>query len=295
MLKRLLFHLSFIGLFVPSYVFCQSESWLPSDSLDFWSDVMFNSKKYEYRDLGAQHVKDFLSRPQLIHSNPKLNPNIVKLMPVDGLFQLYTWQYEGQEGNWIYDGVMVLKSGALIKLTREERDYERIRFETFNADTWYGAVYFYLIPKTFGSDDHYILIGFAQNGNNEKFKIVEPLSLVNGRPIFGKAEFIALDEDNKKEIRNRIVIRYSQEANCSVTFNEAENQIVYDHITSYEDPNSPNLIRFIPDGTYEAYDYKNGVWNYVEKLKNTEVKTPPREHPILDNKSKNIFGKPVKK
>jgi hypothetical protein len=60
---------------------------------------------------------------------------------------------------------------------------------------------------------------------------------------------------------------------------------------NYQDPNEANRTYFYPDGTYEGFEFRNGNWKYIEKLKVEIQKSAPREKPVLNDKSKDIFGR----
>ncbi len=263
-----------------------------TDSLEFWSDVMFNAKYAKHRILAAPIVKRILisqvQNNQL--DTTRLNADIVRIRIPNSRIELFTWQVEGNS-EFDYHGFIKYEDGSIEILNREQRDILRIRREQFNYANWYGAVYYHLIPVDFNQSNYFILFGFAQNSNQEKFRIIEVVSFKNGQVVFGKPIFESLDQDQEKELLYRQVIRYSNSASCALKYDEKDSTIIYDHIMNYQDPNEANRTYFYPDGTYEGFEFRNGNWKYIEKLKVEIQKSAPREKPVLNDKSKDIFGR----
>ncbi|MFZ1516650.1 MAG: hypothetical protein WAT21_14670 [Saprospiraceae bacterium] len=274
----------------------QEVAWASADSLSFWSDVMFNSRIPKHRKLSAERVNYLMGKvlSEDHYSITDFNPNIVRLTPDDKSFELFTWQYEGENNVWHYDGLVKLRSGKILPFSREQRDYDRIRFEEFTPENWYGAVYFYLIPESFGKENYYVMFGFAQNSRQEKFKIIEALRIKDDQITFGSKEFEIEEESGDKIFTNRHVVRYSQQSNCTLTYEAPNKMIVFDHIAKYETPNQKNVFMLVPDGTYEAFNYKSGKWKFDPYLPTTKMKEAPRDQQILDDRTKDLFGNPKK-
>lgn len=265
------------------------------DSLKFWGEVMVNSSTPAYRKIAAEevgrHLESTLASGKL--DSAVQIPGIIALRPSDLSFTLYTWQFESESGLWNYRGLVQDKDGLLVKLKNEKRDYLKIRRDPFDQDRWYGALYYQISSGTYGkSEPYYVLLGFAQNNRREKFKIIEALRIRDGKVVFGFDDLMIEENKDEEFAASRQIIRYSPEASCAVNFED--NQIIYDHITRVEDARSDGPALYVPDGTYEALEYKGGKWKHIRQLENTLLKEPPREKPILDNRPKDLFGRPGK-
>ncbi|NOT36399.1 MAG: hypothetical protein HOP11_03360, partial [Saprospiraceae bacterium] len=223
------------------------------------------------------------------------NNNIIRLKVPDKEIEIFTWQSEKATKDFDYHCLIKNEDGSLLKFTRENRDYSRIRREEFNKDNWYGAVYYHILPQSFGNQNYYILFGFAQNSSEEKFKIIETISFNTNDLKLGLPVFPYVDKDKESTTLNRMLIKYSQGSNCLLRFEEVEKQIIFDHMIYYEDFGSGTMGSYLPDGSYEAFEYKGKTWKYIPKLKVEVQSTPPRERPVLDGNTKDIFGKDNKK
>ncbi|MFN8330009.1 MAG: hypothetical protein U0T81_02130 [Saprospiraceae bacterium] len=266
----------------------------PNDSLAFWSDVMFNVHDPTHRELAAVRAEDLLYRllrdGQLDES--RLNPNIIRLELPHYKSHLFTWQCE-KNNLYDYFGYYVDSLRNIVRFHREPRQYDRIRNEQFDSDHWYGAVYYHVLPYTFGEESYCVLFGFAQNELKEKFRIIEIMDLHKGIVRLGIPVLKLKDEQGEEFTAQRQVVRYSSTANCVLRFEPDNDMIVYDHIITFEDPMAPGVSSMLPDGSYEAFQYHNGKWNYISKLQTEIQNSAPREKPIL-NQKKDLFGRDKK-
>ncbi|MBK9272428.1 MAG: hypothetical protein IPM48_12620 [Saprospiraceae bacterium] len=294
-LKPLLFFL----LNCTIVVFLSGQSFLVTtkDSLQFWADVMASSRNPKFRMNAEIQFKNILlsSLRSMDLDSSILIPGLIVAKAPDKKFTFYTWQFEGERSLWHYGGVLKWSNGNLLVLNTERRDYLRIRKDHITSDNWYGALIYQILPKVFGANnDQYIFFGFSQNQKREKFKIIDGLRFKSDTLFFGLDDLTLKDENNESFGAARQVIRYSENASCSISFNEIENQIIYDHIMRFEDTRSGGGPVFIPDGTYESLQYIDNAWRHELQLSNTLLNEAPRDHPILDNRPKDLFGREKK-
>lgn len=273
--------------------FAQQKTLSNLDSLRIWSDILYSAKLEDTRRIASENVELLMNRLVAAKElqQESIHPNIIALKIPDQNIYIYTWQVELLTQEFEYKGIIRFENGSIKKLQREKRDITRIRREEFHETNWYGAVYYHILPQAFGDKKYYLLFGFTQNEMGEKFKIIEPLLCGNNQVNFGKPVFPYIDEDKEKSTYNRVIIKYSQSGNCMLKYDEIDKEIVYDHMIAYEDVNSPEVSQYLPDGSYEAYKYQEPDWSYIPKLKVEVQKSAPREKPILDNQTKDIFGK----
>jgi len=65
--------------------------------------------------------------------------------------------------------------------------------------------------------------------------------------------------------------------------------IVFDQLMEIGGPDGRTL--YVPDGTYEAYSWKNQRWRYIDQLPTESMDKAPTPKPILDARSKDLFGR----
>ena len=123
-----------------------------------------------------------------------------------------------------------------------------------------------------------------------KRKIVDVLSFKDGKPVFGAPVFVSQDKSHPHEPKNRLVLEYSAEASTKLNYDGHLKMIIFDHlITAMNSAGEPSNL---PDGSYEAYQLKDGQWEYLAKVFDQVSEKPPRDMPLFDDKAnkKDIFG-----
>ncbi len=215
--------------------------------------------------------------------------NVSIQYPSDYSFRIITFQTFINRNEFKYFGYIqynqtkskffVLKDQSASLLTAEN--------EVLNPDKWFGCVYYKL--KEFKSQDgmKYLLFGFNAKDDYEKVKLCDVLTLKGNKITFGAPVFTTKPQDHKKQtITKRLIQIYSSEAAMRFNYDEEMGMIVYDHLMPGTSRNPDIPYVQVPDGTYEAFLLKKGVWEYIEQLPNTPMKEAPREMPVLEKKAR---------
>lgn len=278
----------------------QTAIWTKADSLLFYSDAMLTCTVPKFREAAAEKFKplllEYLNAVKPSDDNLNFENRIAVIQPSNQDFTLYSWQYQSQENEWKYEAVIRWSSGRINELTREIRDYNRIRMEVFGESNWYGAMYYFILPILENTKNEYTLFGFAQDQQDYKYKIIETITVEDEKLTFGKPIYRISDDQGGTDKFFRQVIPYSKESNCVVEFNEAENEIQYDHIATITDNFTPaNKILKIPDGSYESLSWTGTYWKHDPHLKIEPLNQAPRTKPVLGNDNKDILGRDLKK
>lgn len=266
------------------------------DSLIFWAEVMHKSEVPKFRIEASKIVNQLIyqNAEKLWNDSSYYFPGLVVVTSPDSMFKILTWQFQSSPYQWQYGGIILLPESKLMTLNYEKRDYVKIRREQFQADHWYGALYYQVIPKVFDKNNpYYILFGFAQNHRREKFKIIDAVYFKPDSVSFGFKNLVLKDETSEEFSANRQIIRYSQNANCALEFDGDQDRITFDHIARIENPRESTIL-YIPDGTYENLYLEQNQWKHELKMENIILKEAPREKPILDQRPKDLFGKEKK-
>ena len=134
-----------------------------------------------------------------------------------------------------------------------------------------------------------------------------------GEPRFGGQYFSFQQDSVHKATQYRFNIEYKKEAATRFNYDPQMDMILFDHLVPEgEQPNK--LDTYIPDGDFEAFQWKEGRWVHVEKqlfsfkLKDGEFPNEQKmlddqgnvdEQKLLDQSQKNLQKKkpvtPVKK
>ena len=68
------------------------------------------------------------------------------------------------------------------------------------------------------------------------------------------------------KILNRFILEFSKEASAGLNYSEAERKVIYDHVAPNGDALEGFYANYVPDGTYEGFEWKKGKWRHVENI-----------------------------
>ena len=187
----------------------------------------------------------------------------------DNVFRLFNWNIEDNNGLNSHYCYMILPS-------RADKPNEVIKFKEDNVTipprpenlllptTWYGALYYKIIPVEKGNKTLYTMIGYNGGSRNTNKKILDVFyfkgkTLRLGYPLFQESA-------GSKQLLKRVFFEYSEKATIAVNFNDQLDAIVFDHLV----PETPNLTGmydfYVPDMTYDGYTWGGSIWEYKEDL-----------------------------
>lgn len=223
----------------------------------------------------------------------RFHPSVQRIHAPDNSFVLYSWQRESQPGNYRY-GFCLLREGRPPVIGHSvTRNYRKINYERFSKDNWYGAIYYKLLPDAFNG--HYILLGYSQSSDGTRHRVIEVLGFAEGELFFGAPVFAKGVQGGAMEKYFRAVLHYSPGAQPVITYDPSLKQIAFDHISSFSDPRTGEVI-LAQDGTFEAYDWSGNLWVHNPYLQGQILDQAPIEKPVLDQDrpKRDLFGRPQK-
>jgi hypothetical protein len=131
--------------------------------------------------------------------------------------------------------------------------------DILDAENWYGALYYQIIPFEKGKKDMYTLLGWDGHTSMSNMKLIDVLYFSGNNPKLGSPVFKVGSSTFK-----RIFYEHSEKAIMSLRYDEKYERILFDHLS----PESANLKGFyayyVPDMSYDAFRLKNGKW-YLEE------------------------------
>lgn len=220
---------------------------------------------------------------------------ISHLYAPDSSFRIFTWQFKK-------DDLMYLQEGAI---QMNQPDGSLKLFPLFDASmftsrpldsvrtrlNWIGAIYYKIIEKSWQGKNYYTLLGFDDYSEESNKKWMEVLTFnAEGEPRFGGPYFSFQEDSVRKPTQYRFNIEYKKEAGTRFNYDPQRDLVVYDELISENNqPDKKNT--YVPDGDFEAFQWKNGKWVHMTqavftaKMKDGDF---PREAEILsDNGSLN--------
>ncbi len=215
-----------------------------------------------------QRVYQFLLSDSSCSQKPNLSPNLSWIISPDGNWRIVTWvlpNYDGSRYSFYgYLQKQALKSSTnrIWRLVDSTDVIRKPESEKLSTDRWLGAAYYDVIAKKKNGKAVYTLLGWKAKDASVTQKVIEVLSFDGDRPRFGYPLF-----KRKGVFRSRIMFTFSAQVSMSLRYESSKRMIVFDHLSS-STPNSEStdFSQAGPDGTYAAYRFRSGRWNYMENI-----------------------------
>lgn len=198
------------------------------------------------------------------------------LQPDDNSFRLFNWIIRTDDGEIKYQAYIVLpsikkKKNVIIKLQDNSEYQLDFEYQIFNQDNWYGALYYKIISPKKKNNKYYTILAWDGNSKNSIKKIIDIMEIKGQEVYFGKSIFV-----KNKQKSNRVEVEYNSKTSVSVNYDESTKRIIFDHLVPLKENIDGFKSLYVPDGSYDCYQYKNGKWIFKEnidaRIKNTTSK-----------------------
>lgn len=215
---------------------------------------------------------------------------ISRLYAPDSTFRIFTWQFKKDDYLYLQEGAIQMNmpdgSLKLFPLFDASMFTEKPLDSVRTRRNWIGAIYYKIILKTWQGRKYYTLLGFDDYSQTSNKKWMEVLTFnENGEPQFGGPYFSFAQDSVHRPVQYRFNIEYKKEAATRFNYDPDMDLVVYDHLVS-EGDQPQKKDTYVPDGDFEAFQWKGGHWVHVEKrLFNTVLKDgqAPMEAKMLDD------------
>lgn len=217
---------------------------------------------------------------------------ISQLHPADSTFRIFTWQVYVDTDNYHYYGTIQMNSPTLqmTPLIDRSEDVQNLLSAELTPENWYGALYYKIEEFDTPSGKKYLLFGFDGYRFFSKRKLIDVLTFQNGNARFGAPVF----ETESKNLQHRWLLEYGSDASVRLNYDDNLQMVVFDHLVETGSPYPGQGAMNIPDGDIDGLFLEKGVWKFKARVFDQTMDEAPRPMPVLDDKSKDIFGKPKK-
>lgn len=220
------------------------------------------------------------------------------IQPEDKSFRIFNWALAKDNGSYRYFGAIQMKSKKSLKL--KENFFPLFDYSDFlkkdiimdtvlNDSCWWGAVYYNIVSKKVQGRNYYFLFGWHGQNLLSTKKIVEVLYFDKGNPQFGSPMFEVIADTliNAKKLQNRFILEYKRTAGVALNYDLNFQKIIFDHLVS--EVKAPELkYTYIPDGTYEGFEFKNGKWQSIDNIPYIKLKDGQSPRPLPKGSDKFI-------
>ena len=189
-----------------------------------------------------------------------------KIYSDDKLVRLFTWNIQFEDKSHDFGGFVMKKDERrdrtyVVKLNRFKQHFGMLNNETVNHENWYGCLYYDIIDVKRRNKTVYTLLGYDPNDQRSSIKIIDALYFTGKNPNFGYPLF-----KSKDRLEKRVILEYSNEASMSLRYDNQREKIIFDHLS----PKSPSMREFreyyVPDMSYDAFEFIDGRWNLIEDI-----------------------------
>ncbi|MCU4177691.1 hypothetical protein [Carboxylicivirga sp. N1Y90] len=126
---------------------------------------------------------------------------------------------------------------------------------------WYGAMYLDIVQTSDRNRNFYTLIGYKGNDEFLKTRVLDVLTIQNGRIRFGWPLF-----KTDRITRHRIIYQYASGAAMMMRYDQRSKMIVFDNLEPAQ-PFYKGVYRYYgPDFTYNGFKFQKGYWILEEDI-----------------------------
>lgn len=270
---------------------------------EYMMNFAYDTIPFETR---VKNIHDFIPRfvALLKEKNSYLYPfdslqYLHKITAPDNAFKIFTWELKEPLGTHRYYGAIQMNSKDL-KLTPLFDYSDTMEYHpqiTLTPENWYGCIYYNsVLTQDQQGNKKYTLFGLDRIDFVSNRKIIEVMTInPEGNILFGEKPLLnyydTLGNLVKKE--TRLYLQYNDRSAVHLNYNEAKQEIVYDHVTAPTEKEADAGFTYVPDGTYEGFTWDNNFWRSdyrVFKYSINKPDSPPMPMPQNNGSRKNMLG-----
>jgi len=287
----------FIGVVFFQAVLLHSQEFdLLEKDLMFHADVMTNAQNAVHRKKAAENFHKEFS--QVLSKNGSFQYPFDSLIwvskkePSDRAFRFFTWIVDEGNGFFKHFGILQTAAGKIFEMQDKLSEMDDWEFLQNGTSEWMGAMYYHMMQEESEGEQYYLLFGIHKFDAYENIKLVDVLQFnKQGEPFFGREVFLIKDTGARDLKKNRVVLKYNKDSYVGLHYNAGMNMIVHDHLIPETGIGGINRLSLVSDGSLVGYEKKKDYWVYVDKIFTQVLEEAPRPKPVLDKRSKDLFGR----
>ena len=225
-----------------------------------------DSEKRSKNEIFKEELKSALSEPSAIDYNFQRLITVGIIDSPDKKVRIVNWNVEKEDFSHEYHCFVLYndtkkKEVRLIELRDISFGMPSQPKDVIDADNWYGALYYKIIPVQKGSRTMYTLLGWDHNSSLSQLKLIDVMYFTSSTAKFGNPIFKV-----GKETKNRVFFEHSKKTSMFLNYEVSRERIMMDHLS----PESPALKNFrsyyVPDMSYDAFVFEKKKWVLKEDV-----------------------------
>ncbi len=187
---------------------------------------------------------------------------IARVTPADDSFRIFNWLLKKDNGTYEYFAIIhhhnkKRKRYELIQLTDNSANIRNAEQADLDATNWYGGLIYDIIYIKKSGRKYYTILSYDLNDKYSQKKIIDVMYFSGKNKIkFGLPIF----KTSKKKSQKRVILEYESKTSISVKYHEKRKQIIFNNLIPIRKDLHGLYEYYIPDGTFNAYNYKSGKW-----------------------------------
>lgn len=218
-----------------------------------------DSERSLWNDSIHEFVSNLSAMPEVF-----LHEFTVKKMGIlkspDKKFMMFNWNLPLDDGGSEFFCFVVLpkeERNKVVELETYTREPKKIETRYLEPESWYGALYYDIIPVKKGKKTSYTLLGYSPSEKFITTKYIDVLTIKNDEVQLGAPVF-----KTEKGTKKRLIFKYSSEVSMTIRYQESSNRIIIDHLVPRLEGMSGNYQFYGPDGTFDSYVLVKNVWEF---------------------------------
>ncbi len=198
-------------------------------------------------------------------------------------FRIISWYVPLQGQQFEYFGLLQFSKSSengdsLIVFSDASRHINGREQGELDAGSWYGAFYYQISCHPLATGDICALLGWKGDNPFTRKRVIEPLTIQQGRPVFGKAVF-----DQEFETAHRVVFEYSARVSMSLDIEQElvyrgeplNEVIVFDRLVPAVAGMEGQYRFYVPEANvFDGMVFEAGRWRLIRDL---DVRMPDRD------------------
>lgn len=210
----------------------------------------------------------------------------------DGLVRIINWNVEQDDQSQRYFGFVLHNDKRHKEIIKTEliEDVFGLKQpeDVVEANQWYGALYYKIIPVDKGSRTMYTVLGWDGNTTLSNIKLIDVM-YISGKSVKFGSPIFKIGNETKK----RLFYEHSEKTTMLLNYEEDRKRIMMDHL-SPETPSMKGFYSFyVPDLSYDALKFEKGKWVLQEDVVGVNNHSEEKKQLIYTNDPKT--GKVVEK
>lgn len=264
--------------------------------LAFYSDVMINAFDAKNRIIASKQFADLFEKEISSEGSFEKTFDESKSISIqyseDRSLRFISWQVKESDTKYSYKTYLQTSDGTLQEFTNDSYISEDDLENTYSRN-WPSQLIYKIKDTKTADGKAYIVFSMKQVDTYNKVKVADVLTLKDGSASFGSPIFVMNADSERPRKYNRIVMMFGADANASLNYNPGLEMIVYDNVIPQSGMMPGQGVSKYPDGSYQAYSFKEGKWNHIDKLYNEVMSEAPRPNPVNKKPGGGVFGKKI--